>query len=88
MFNKTLSLKKLFEMEKLFTNSNEDQCTTTSFALKTEGCLSDLTGDVIKINEKNQTLAKTDSLEETTITFCVEARNRAQVVQVDNIRYT
>ena len=58
MFNSTQDLKNLISPAQLFKNSDELYCPTTSILIKNVGCSVGYPGDVLSINQKNETLAK------------------------------
>ena len=88
MFNKTSDLKKLTGLSEIFNNSDEVHCPVLSVFIKNQGCLTEYTGDILSLNEKNEILGKVNSSRLTQVDFCVEAMNKDQVIIMRNIYFT
>ena len=76
MFNNTQELKNLITPSYLYNNSDVVHCPVASYVLKNIGCLSGYTGDVLSLNQNNDTFVKTNSKTKVEVHFCIEVKNK------------
>ena len=88
MYSATTELKTLLTPSEVFKNIDEEYCPVLSYIIKNAGCKTDYSGGIISLNKKIDTQAKLNSEDEDKAHFCIEIKNKDQVLEVDNITLT
>jgi hypothetical protein len=89
MYSSSTLPKTLMKYTEVFKNEDEVYCPITSTVIKSRGCLIDYSGDVISINKgKKEIQAAMNGIDKTQDFFCIEIRNKDQVLKLDGFVYT
>ena len=88
MYNSSEVQKIILTPSQLYRNIDEVYCSITSYLVKEQGCKEEYQDYVISLNQDNDLLARTNSIAKIERDFCIEIKNKKQVLTFDNIKFT